>query len=61
MGTGVLIDPRGYILTNYHVVDGVHEIHVTLADGQRHVARLLARDKETDLAILKIDCSRRCR
>ena len=38
------------------MVDGVREIHVTRADGQRHVARLLARDKEADLAILKIDC-----
>ena len=56
MGTGVLIDSRGYILTDYHVVDGVREIHVTRADGQRHVATLLARDKEADLAILKIDC-----
>ena len=56
MGTGVLIDPRGYILTDYHVVNGVREVHVTRADGQRHTARLLAHDKEADLAILKIDC-----
>ena len=55
MGTGVVIDPRGYIVTNHHVVDGVHEIIVTLADGRRHVAKLLARDLETDLAVIKID------
>ena len=55
MGTGVIIDARGYIVTNYHVVDGVREILVTLADGKRHVAKLLARDLETDLAIIKID------
>jgi serine protease Do len=55
MGTGVVIDPRGYILTNYHVVDGVKEILVTLVDGRRHVAKLVARDTETDLAIIKID------
>ena len=54
MGTGVLIDSRGYIVTNHHVVDGVREIFVTLADGQRHVAKLVARDMETDLAIIKI-------
>ena len=54
MGTGVLIDSRGYIITNYHVVDGVREIFVTLADGQRYVAKLVARDMETDLAIIKI-------
>ena len=55
MGTGVIIDSRGYIVTNHHVVDGVHEILVTLADGQRHVAKLVARDMETDLAIIKIE------
>jgi len=54
MGTGVVIDPRGYILTNYHVVDGVREIHVTLADGSQYIAQRVARDLETDLAIIKI-------
>ncbi|HOM17870.1 MAG TPA: trypsin-like peptidase domain-containing protein, partial [Thermoguttaceae bacterium] len=55
MGTGVAIDPRGYILTNHHVIDGVKEIQVTLADGNRYMAKLVARDPETDLAIIKID------
>jgi serine protease Do len=55
MGTGVIIDPRGYILTNYHVVDGVREIQITMADAQRFTARLVARDADTDLAIIKID------
>jgi serine protease Do len=55
MGTGVIIDSRGYIMTNYHVVEGVHEIVATTADGQRCIARLVARDSETDLAIIKID------
>ena len=55
MGTGVVVDARGYIMTNYHVVDGVREILVTMAEGQRHLARLVARDPETDLAIIKID------
>ena len=55
MGTGVVIDPRGYIVTNYHVVDGVLEILVTLADAERHIAKLVARDMETDLAIIKIE------
>jgi serine protease Do len=57
MGTGVLIDARGYIATNFHVVDGVREIFVTTADGKRQVAKLVARDAETDLAIIKIDSS----
>lgn len=56
MGTGVVIDSRGYILTNHHVVDGVQEIEVTSADGRQLTARLLAHDPETDLAIIKVDC-----
>jgi len=55
MGTGVIIDPRGYIVTNHHVVDGVREIQVTLADGSRYAGRLIKRHAETDLAIIKID------
>jgi serine protease Do len=55
MGTGVVIDPRGYILTNYHVVEGVREIQVTLADESRTVATLMARDLDTDLAIIKVN------
>jgi serine protease Do len=55
MGTGVLIDYRGYIITNFHVVDGVREIFVTMADGKRQVAKMVARDMETDLAVIKIE------
>lgn len=55
MGTGVVVDARGYIITNFHVVDGVRDIMVTLADGQRQTAKLVTRDMETDLAIIKID------
>lgn len=54
MGTGIVIDPRGYILTNHHVVDGVRRINVTLSGGQSYVARLISRDPKTDLAIIKI-------
>jgi serine protease Do len=59
MGTGVIIDERGYIVTNHHVVDGVREILVTLADGERYVAKMVARDTETDLAIIKIDATKK--
>src|SRR5262245_57415012 len=55
MGTGIVIDPRGYVLTNYHVVEGVSNIQVSLSDGKSTVARLIARDPKTDLAIIKID------
>jgi serine protease Do len=55
MGTGIVIDPRGYIITNYHVVEGVSNIQVTLHDERAAVARLVSHDPKTDLAIIKID------
>lgn len=55
MGTGVILDSRGYIITNHHVVDGVARINVTLADESHFVARLISHDPETDLAVIKID------
>jgi len=54
MGTGVVLDERGYIITNHHVVDGVRQIEVTTADGQAYTARLVAHDPQTDLAIIHI-------
>src|SRR5262249_29401120 len=58
MGTGIIIDPRGYIVTNQHVVEDVNVIRIRLSDGSAHNARVLARDQEGDLAILKIDTNR---
>ncbi len=58
MGTGIIIDPRGYIFTNQHVVEDVNVIRVRLSDGTTHSARVLTRDHDTDLALLKIDVSR---
>src|SRR5712692_985851 len=58
MGTGVLLDPRGYIVTNHHVVEDVHVIRVRLGDGSTYSARVLARDPDADLALLKIDAGR---
>jgi serine protease Do len=55
MGTGIIIDPRGYIVTNQHVVEEVNLIRVHLNDGTTARATVLARDAETDLALLKID------
>jgi serine protease Do len=54
MGTGVIIDERGYILTNYHVVDGVSRIQVTLVNGQSRIAEMVAGNSTTDLAVIKI-------
>jgi serine protease Do len=59
MGTGVVIDPRGYIITNYHVVEEVSSIRVRLSDGSTFNAAVVARDREVDLALLKIDAGRR--
>jgi serine protease Do len=59
MGTGIVIDQRGYILTNYHVIEGVRPIHVTLHDEQSFTATLVARDPYTDLAIIKISTAER--
>src|SRR5262249_7468924 len=54
MGTGVVVDERGYILTNYHVVADVRRIQVTLYDHREYTAELVARDAESDLALIKI-------
>jgi serine protease Do len=58
MGTGIIIDARGYIITNQHVVEDVGVIRVRLSDGTATSARILARDNESDLALLKIDVDR---
>ncbi len=55
MGTGIVIDSRGYILTNYHVVENVEIIHVTLADKREFVGRFVAHDPVSDLAVIRID------
>lgn len=55
MGTGIVIDPRGYIVTNFHVVDGVKRVQVSTSDGSTLIARLVANDPATDLAVIKIE------
>lgn len=55
MGTGIVIDERGYVLTNHHVVDGVSRIQVTLHDQRTVVAKLIAHDQKSDLAVIKLD------
>lgn len=54
MGSGVVIDPRGYVLTNFHVVDGVRKLRITLSNGKTYSAHLLAQDENADLAIIKV-------
>ncbi|MCP3687651.1 MAG: trypsin-like serine protease, partial [Gammaproteobacteria bacterium] len=54
LGSGVIINPDGYIITNQHVIDGADEILISLADGRGSQATLIGQDKETDIAILHI-------
>jgi serine protease Do len=55
MGTGIVLDPRGFLVTNQHVVEDVHSLRVRLHDGSTYTARVLCRDPESDLALLKIE------
>ncbi len=54
LGTGMLMDSKGYILTNNHVVGGATEISVLLANGNKYDAKLIGADPKTDLAVIKI-------
>lgn len=58
LGSGVIVDPKGYIVTNRHVVEKADRIRVKLQDdaaGVQHDAKLIGMDQETDLAVIKID------
>jgi serine protease Do len=54
-GSGFIIDPTGYIVTNNHVVDGARTVDVTLTDGSKYKAKVIGHDAKTDLALVKID------
>ncbi|WP_425293945.1 S1C family serine protease [Mesorhizobium japonicum] len=55
MGSGFVISPQGYIVTNNHVVADATEVHVVFSDKETKPARLVGRDPGTDIAVLKID------
>ena len=57
-GSGVIVNPDGYILTNAHVVNGATRLRVRLSDGSESEARVIGVDKQTDLAVIKIDLKR---
>ncbi len=55
LGSGVIVSPDGYILTNNHVVGNAEEIHVTLIDKREFTAKVIGKDAKTDLGLIKID------
>lgn len=54
LGSGVILGEQGYVITNYHVIDGADEILVALKDGRTTNAKVIGKDKETDIALLQI-------
>lgn len=55
LGSGIIVSPEGYILTNNHVVDGATDVRITLSDKREFKARIVGADPKTDVAVLKID------
>ncbi len=58
LGSGFIIDPDGYIVTNNHVVEDAEKVVVTLSDGSSHPATVKGRDPKTDVALLKIEAKK---
>ena len=52
-GSGSIIDARGYVLTNYHVVKGAYKLFVNTSDGKQHEASVIGADPQNDLAVIK--------
>ncbi len=57
LGSGFIVDPSGYIVTNHHVVDGAQTIEVTLDSGRTLTGKVVGTDPETDLALLKVEAT----
>jgi serine protease Do len=57
-GSGVIVDPKGVILTNYHVIEGADFVEVRMANGKKYVSQNMSGDKKTDLAIIRIQPER---
>ena len=58
LGSGVLVSPEGYILTNHHVISDADDIDVALSDGRKVKAKVIGSDPETDIAVLKIEAKK---
>ena len=59
LGSGFVIDPTGYVVTNNHVVANAEKVTVTFQDNSQHPAKVVGRDAKTDVALLKIDTKQR--
>ena len=57
LGSGVIVSPDGYILTNNHVVEGADELKVMLSDGREFPAKVIGTDEKTDVAVVKIEAT----
>jgi serine protease Do len=55
LGSGFIVDPKGVVLTNNHVVDGADQVEVRMQDGRKFVSTKIATDPKTDLAIVRLD------
>ncbi|HEV7843067.1 MAG TPA: trypsin-like peptidase domain-containing protein, partial [Pyrinomonadaceae bacterium] len=58
VGSGFIVDPKGYILTNQHVIQGATRISVRLQSGEQYIGRVVGVDEETDLAVLKVEAGK---
>jgi Do/DeqQ family serine protease len=58
LGSGVIVSPDGYILTNNHVVEGADELKVSLSDDREFVAKVIGADPKTDIAVIKVEADR---
>ena len=54
-GSGSIIDKRGYVLTNYHVVKDAYKLYINLYDGSQYIGKVVGKDRENDLAVVKFD------
>ncbi|MBC7795945.1 MAG: trypsin-like peptidase domain-containing protein, partial [Pyrinomonadaceae bacterium] len=58
VGSGFIVDAKGYVITNYHVIEDANRIIVKLEGGEEFIAQVVGTDEETDVAVLKINAGK---